>query len=298
MPVSGRIIEEQKSFFIVDTIHGNVRSTLRGTLKKNNFRICAGDMVDLDLTNHCPLEGVITAVHNRISYLQRPAVANLAQVFFIITITTPPLDLESLDRFLFSAKVFNLNSIIVINKIDLLKGELLLLVEKVKNIYGKIGYQIIESSAITGNGIDTIKEFCSNKISAFAGLSGVGKSSLLAMLFPDKTFRIGNVSGTNGRGTHTTTSVSLQKLNQGGYIADTPGLSFVDIPSVPEEEVINYFPELASRIGQCKFNNCIHNGEPGCSIHSLIEQDQIAISRHNHYLKFYKQMKEKRKLYR
>lgn len=298
MPVSGRIIEEQKSFFIVDTIHGNVRSTLRGTLKKNNFRICAGDMVDLDLTNHCPLEGVITAVHNRISYLQRPAVANLAQVFFIITITTPPLDLESLDRFLFSAKVFNLNSIIVINKIDLLKGELLLLVEKVKNIYGKIGYQIIESSAITGNGIDTIKEFCSNKISAFAGLSGVGKSSLLAMLFPDKTFRIGNVSGTNGRGTHTTTSVSLQRLNQGGYIADTPGLSFVDIPSVPEEEVINYFPELASRIGQCKFNNCIHNGEPGCSIHSLIEQDQIAISRHNHYLKFYKQMKEKRKLYR
>lgn len=298
MSVSGRVIEEQKSFFIVDTNKGNVRSTIRGALKKEKIRVCSGDLVELDLTNEVPLEGVITHIHKRTSYLKRPAVANLSQVFFITTIKTPPLDLEALDRFLFSAQVFNLKSIIIINKIDLLDNNDLKQLSVIENLYQKIGYPIIETSAATGYGIDLIKDFCSDKISAFAGLSGVGKSSLLSKVFPDKSFKIGNVSGINGRGTHTTTHVSLISLKQGGYIADTPGLSFVDIPTVPEEEVINYFPELVHRIGQCRFNNCIHDGEPGCSIQALIEKNEIAASRHNHYLKFYQSMKEIRKQYR
>lgn len=298
MPVSGRIIEEQKSFFFVDTECGHVRCTIRGALKKVKTKLCAGDLVDLDLINKTPPEGVITTLHSRISLLKRPSVANLSQVFIITTIKTPSLDLESLDRFLFSAQVYNLKPVIVFNKIDLLKSQDLNCLKEIEDIYNRIGFQTIEASAFTGLGIEGILQICANKISAFAGLSGVGKSSLLSLLFPEKTFRIGDVSGTNGRGTHTTTNVSLLPLMQGGYIADTPGLSFVDIPSVPETEVIHYFPEFVSRIGECRFNNCIHDGEPGCAIQSLLEQNQIAPSRHRNYLKFYKQMKEQRKQYR
>lgn len=297
MPVSGRIIEEQKSFFIVNTECGNVRCTIRGALKNAKTKLCAGDLVELDLTNKTPAEGVITTLHSRISLLKRPSVANLSQVFIVTTTKAPPLDLESLDRFLFSAQVYNLEPVIVFNKIDLLENQDLNHLKEIEDIYSRIGYQIIETSASTGLGVNNILQLCADKISAFAGLSGVGKSSLLSLLFPDKTFRIGDVSGTNGRGTHTTTNVSLFPLIQGGFVADTPGLSFVDIPSVPETEVIHYFPELASRIGECRFNDCIHDGEPGCAIQSLLEQNQIAPSRHRNYLKFYKQMKEQRRQY-
>ncbi len=298
MPVTGRIVEEQKSFYLVDTECGSVRSTIRGALKKTKTRLCAGDLVDLELTNKNPPEGIITAVHSRTSHLKRPAVANLSRIFFVTTIKSPALDLEALDRFLFSAQVLNIEAVIVFNKIDILVGDDLDLLKRIESLYQKIGYTIIETSASTGIGTDKVIELCTDRISAFAGLSGVGKSSLLSLIFPDKTFRIGNVSGTNGRGTHTTTHISLHPLKQGGYVADTPGLSFVDIPKVPETEVINYFPELANRIGECRFNNCIHDGEPGCAIQTLTEQDQIAASRLNHYLKFYKQMKEQRKQYR
>ncbi len=298
MPVSGRIIEEQKSFFIVSTEFGNVRCTIRGALKKNKTKLCAGDLVELDLINETPPEGVITTLCNRISLLKRPAVANLSQVFIITTIKTPPLDLESLDRFLFSAKVYNLEPVIVFNKIDLLEAQDLIYLKEIEDVYKKIGYHIIETSASTGLGVNNILQLCADKISAFAGLSGVGKSSLLSLLFPDKTIKIGEVSGANGRGTHTTTNVSLYPLKQGGYIADTPGLSFVDIPTIPETEVIHHFPELACRIGECRFNDCIHDGEPGCAIQSLLEQNQIAPSRHRNYLKIYKQMKDQRRQYR
>lgn len=297
MPVSGRVVEEQKSFFMVDTVEGRIRSTIRGALKKDRIKICTGDMVDLELTNNAPPQGVITKVHQRTSYLKRPAVANLSQVFFITTMKTPPLDLEVLDRFLFTAQVLCLQAIIVFNKVDLLDDNELQQLEQISNLYTNIGYEVKHTSAHNGHGIDILLDLCSNKISAFAGLSGVGKSSLLAKIFPEKDFRIGNVSGIQGRGTHTTTNISLLSLKQGGYIADTPGLSFVDIPAVPEEEVATHFPELASRIGQCRFNNCIHHEEPGCLILSMVNENKISASRHKHYLKFYKHMREIRKKY-
>jgi ribosome biogenesis GTPase len=222
MPVSGRIIEEQKSYFIVNTEHGNVRCTIRGTLKKNKTKLCAGDLVELDLINKTPPEGVITTLHSRIGLLKRPAVANLSQVFIITTIKTPSLDLESLDRFLFSAHVYNIEPVIVFNKIDLLESQELNYLKEIEDIYNRIGYQIIETSVPTSLGVNEILRHCQNKISAFAGLSGVGKSSLLSLLFPDKKLRIGDVSGTKGRGTHTTTNVSLFPLKQGAILPIPP----------------------------------------------------------------------------
>lgn len=298
MSISGRVTEEQKNYLIVDTSEGLVRSTIKGTLKKEKTRVYTGDFVDLEIINKEPLTGIITRVHERSSLLRRPAVANLSQVFFIFTLKAPPLDLKSLDRFLFSAQVYKLKAHIVFNKIDLLNSDEQRQLESFSSIYRKIGYTTLWTSAVTGEGLAELVEHCKNHISAFSGLSGAGKSSLLSKFIPEKSFRTADVSGSTGRGTHTTTNVSLFPLKEGGYVADTPGLSLVNIPAVPEEEVINYFPELECRIGQCRYNNCIHGGEPGCVVDKLIKENEIADFRKEHYLEIYREMKEIRKRYR
>lgn len=298
MPISGRVIEEQKNYLIVDTPEGPVRSTIKGILKKNKTRVFTGDFVDLEIINRDPLEGVIFAIHERSSLLKRPAVANLSQVFFIFTVKSPSLDLESLDRFLFSARVYGLEAIVVFNKIDLLNCDDLKELEKIREIYQKTGYKTVCTSAVTNTGIEELISLCKDRISAFSGLSGAGKSTLLSKIIPDKNFRIGEVSGSKGRGTHTTTHVSLHPLKEGGYVADTPGISFVNVPPVPEEEVTNYFPELECRVGQCRYNNCIHGGEPGCIVDQLIAQNEIAGFRRDHYLKIFNEMKAIRKRYK
>lgn len=296
--LSCRVIEEQKNYFQVDSSQGLVRAGIKGALKKERARICSGDIVDVELMNSEPPEGIITKVHKRKNFLPRPALANIDLVFFIHTIKEPPIDLDALDRFLFSAEVYMFRPIIVFNKIDILTDTDIAKCEEVSGIYKNAGYEILHTSAVTCEGVDKLVELCKNHISAFTGLSGVGKSTLLSKIFPDIDFRIGKISDHTQRGTHTTTNTTLHKLSHDGYIADTPGLSFVNIPEVPDEMVSSYFPELCSRIGQCKYNNCTHHDEPGCMVESLIQNNEIANSRMVNYRKIYKEMFMKRKSYK
>lgn len=296
--LSGRVIEEQKNYFLVDLPQERIRAGIRGLLKKNKTRICSGDMVDVEFINLEPPEGIITGLHERKNFLPRPALANIDYVFFIHTIKEPPLDLEALDRFLFSAEVYTFKPFIVFNKIDLHTENDMLKIDEVTTIYKKIGYQIIHTSAFTGDGIENLVALCKNHISAFTGLSGAGKSTLLSKIFPDTDFKIGNISDHTQRGTHTTTNITLHHLKPDGYIADTPGLSFINIPEIPEETVVNYFPELYSKIGQCRFNNCTHNGEPGCIIDKLLQKNELSFSRILNYRKIYKEMVKRRKTFK
>ena len=298
MAVTGRVIEEQKNYFIVDTPQGAVKAKLKGTLKLARKKICTGDTVDLEIINLDSLEGIISLVHKRTSLLPRPAIANLTQVAFILSLKEPSLDFEALNRLLFSAEVYQISSMLVFNKVDLLDSEDMLELEKIIEAYQEIGYKIIKTSALTNSGLDELVNLCTNQISAFTGPSGVGKSTLLSRMFPEKVFRIGAVSGPLGRGTHTTTNVSLLRLKEDSYVADTPGISFINIPTVPEEDVVTYFPELERRIGQCRFNNCIHDGEPGCVIQELADKNEIMSMRREYYLKIYREMIAVRKQYK
>jgi ribosome biogenesis GTPase len=299
MIVNGRVIEEQKNYFLVDTSEGIVRAGIKGTLKKVKKRICSGDLVSIQIINQEPLTGLIHSIEHRTSYIHRPALANLTQIIFIVTLKNPSLDLESLDRMLFSAEAYHIQPILVFNKVDILDSIEMEKLDSIISIYNKIGYKTLKTSVVSGLNLAELNEICKDSISAFSGLSGVGKSSLLAKLFPDKDFRIGEVSGNLGRGTHTTTNIILIPISSGnGYIADTPGISFVDIPQIPEENVITCFPELAACVGQCKFNNCIHNGEPGCFVQQKIDENEIAPSRVKQYLKIFNEMKTIRKQYR
>ena len=297
MAIPGRIVQEEKNYFIIDTARGTLRAATRGLLKKDSKRICVGDMVDCEVTNSDTAEGIIVSIHERTSYLNRPPVANLTQVILVCTVKEPPLDLEATDRFLVCASAYGLAPALVFNKNDRLTDAEQGPLGTITAVYRRCGYTAIITSASTGSGLDELMGICAGRVSAFAGLSGVGKSALLSKIFPDLAFRLGEVSGTSGRGTHTTTCVTLLPLPNGGYIADTPGLAFVDLPLVPEEDIAGYFPELEQQIGRCRFNNCIHENEPGCRVRELVDAGEIAAWRVEHYLKMFKEMKTRRRQY-
>jgi ribosome biogenesis GTPase len=297
MTLPGRVIEEQKNYFIVDTEQSTFRCTIRGVLKKNRVRVCTGDLVTIDVINQDSREGVIAEIQERSSFLKRPALANLTQILFVNTFKHPSLDTEALDRFLFASEVYQIPAVIVFNKTDLLNDDEQKTLDTLASYYEKTGYRAVFTSAKTLFGMDELKMVCKNQVSACAGLSGVGKSTLLSLLFPDRDFRTANVSGSTGRGTHTTTSIVLFPFEK-GYIADTPGFSFVDIPPIDENDVVTFFPELVKVTGSCRFNNCIHNGEPGCTVQELIDNNEILDSRRDHFLKIYNELKARRQKFR
>ncbi|MFP4162722.1 MAG: ribosome small subunit-dependent GTPase A [Chitinispirillaceae bacterium] len=296
--LSGRIIEERKNYYTVSTSIGTVRSTLKGVLKKKKRKIATGDLVYIDIINPDSMEGVITGIQNRTSFLPRPPLANISQVVFINCYKNPGLNFEAVDRFLFSATAYNIDAILTFNKTDLLTDEESAELKKTEKYYSGIGYTTLRTSAVNRQGIDELVSICTNKTSAFTGLSGVGKSTLLSSIFPDIEFKTSEVSGRSGRGTHTTTHTTLLSLDNQTFIADTPGFAFVDVPTVPEETVISHFPELEKVTGECRYNDCRHDQEPGCKVKELVDSGEIAPWRHSHYLKIHKEMQERRKNYR
>jgi ribosome biogenesis GTPase / thiamine phosphate phosphatase len=247
--------------------------------------------------NRDSAEGVICEAAQRESFLPRPPLANLSQVVFVNCLKQPNLNTEAIDRFLFSSSVYGIEAVIVFNKMDLLCDAETTELETIERYYKNVGYKTLRTSVPNRQGVPELIDLCRNKTSAFTGLSGVGKSSLLSLIFPNTEFRTNNVSGARGRGTHTTTHIKLLTLDENSFIADTPGFAFVDVPAVDGETVAEYFPEIKEAIGQCRFNNCAHDAEPGCKVTELIDKGEIASWRRNHYLKIYREMIKKRKMY-
>jgi len=284
-PLCGRVVEEQKNYFVVDTPCGQLTATTSGILKKGRARVCSGDMVDVTIIDADKNRGQITSIHKRTSYLRRPSLANCSHLLCVCTLSEPPLNLEALDRLLFSCSAHGLEPVIVFNKVDLVCAEeQKRRLREVMDAYCRAGYRLLSASAHTAEGVGEIVQFCTGRICALAGLSGVGKSTLLSSIFPDIDMRIGALSFKDTRGTHTTTNVTLLPLPGGGYIADTPGLAMIDIPDLAPEEVALHFPEIAACTGRCRFNDCIHDNEPDCFVTGEVANGAIATWRHAHYL--------------
>jgi ribosome biogenesis GTPase len=296
---TGIVVEEQKNYYMVSSPQGGrLRCTVKGALlNKKKARVSTGDLVGVQATNQDSAEGVICSVAERKSFLPRPPLANLSQVAFINTFKHPALNTEAIDRFLFSSAVYGIDAVIVFNKMDLLNGNETAELEAVERRYKNIGYGVLRTSVPQKQGISELIGLCNGKTSAFAGLSGVGKSSLLSLIFPGAEFKTGGVSGARGKGTHTTTHIKLWALDENSFIADTPGFAFVDVPAVNEEAVAEYFPEIRAAVGQCRFNNCIHDAEPGCAVAKMVERGEIADWRREHYLKIYREMARRRRAY-
>lgn len=297
MILYGRIIEEQKSYYQISTDLGIIRSTLKGILKKKKKRLYVGDFVRIELFNNDMPEGIIRELLPRKNKLTKPAVSNIDQVLLLNTYKEPAIDIQFINQFLFLSNVLNVATIVIFNKNDLLLEPEITALNKIIAQYTDIGYVCFSTSALTGENLDYMVSMCKDKFSIIAGPSGTGKSTILSKIFPDKTFKTNKLSKHIQRGTHTTTHTTLLKLENAGYIADTPGFSFVDLPLLHEHEVVTYFPDIASEQGECKFTNCVHINEPGCSIKTKVSHGYINEYRYQCYLNIFHLMKEKRKKY-
>ena len=236
----------------------------------------------------------ITAVHPRKNYIIRKSTnlsrqshiiaANLDRAFIIATIDFPEIKLPFLDRLLVTCEVYNVPVTIVLNKVDLYRESHAEMLEAFHEIYEGAGYPIIEVSALTGEGVDTLREACNGHVSLFSGVSGVGKSSLIKALDPSLDPKVGEISDVHLQGKHTTTFYEMYSLASGGFIVDTPGLRGFGLVDLKKEEIALYFPEMLRVSEDCRFAPCTHTHEPGCAVKEAVEAGEISYDRYSSYL--------------
>lgn len=284
----------------METPKGPIVSIVPGRLKKERRGtdiVTVGDWVTISLTEDGM--GIIEDVDERHSALSRTRtsardrrrlaedreqvlVANPDQVIFVFSIRKPRPSLRKLDRFLVVAEMNQLPAIICVNKVDLVKPDE---AEAMFDLYVRIGYRVIYTSAKTGQGIDELRECLHDKISVLAGSSGVGKSSLLNAVEPGLGLKVREVSEATEKGMHTTRHAELFRLEMGGYVADTPGIRGLALFDVEPSELDAYFREIMPLVARCKFSDCTHRHEPGCAVRAAVEDGRIDPARYDSYLR-------------
>jgi len=284
---NGIIIKSLSGFYDVETAEGTVRCEARGRFRHLGIKPVVGDMVALEATE--PGCGVINAVLPRKNVFARPAVANVDQIVFVVSEVLPVTDTTVLDRMIAMAEKAGVEPVICVNKCDVADGE------RLRDIYTRAGFTVYAVSAATGDGVEALKRCLAGRISAFAGDTGVGKSSLLNRLLTDAALKTGAVSEKLGRGRHTTRHVELYHIDGGGLAADTPGFASFDEESFqPEaEEVERLFREFAPYLGACRFVGCAHTKEQGCAVLAAVEAGAIPASRHKSYVQLYQEAKSR-----
>lgn len=256
--------------------------------------VAVGDWVEL--SDQFDIEGVATilSVDPRRNYIIRESVhksfkrhiiaANMDLAVLVATINRPFTSQGFLDRFLVTAEAYHIPALIIFNKSDTHEGNTLLAWEKKKNILEKAGYNTLTVSAKTETGIDHLKDLIKDKTSLFSGHSGVGKSTLINLLMPELALKTQRISESSEEGRHTTTYACMYDLDFGGRIIDTPGIKDLGLVDIKPAELSHYFPEMVTRLNDCKFNNCFHDGEPGCAIKEALNLGMISNERYNSYL--------------
>lgn len=236
----------------------------------------------------------ITAVSPRRNYIIRKSTnlsrqshiiaSNLDRAFIIATIDYPEIKLPFLDRILVTCEVYNVPVTIVLNKVDLYRESHAEMLEAFHEIYEGAGYPVMEVSALTGEGVEELREACRGHVSLFSGVSGVGKSSLIKALDPSLDPRVGEISEAHVQGKHTTTFYEMYALASGGFIVDTPGLRGFGLVDLKKEEIALYFPEMLKAAQDCRFTPCTHTHEPGCAVKEAVENGEISYERYSSYL--------------
>ena len=286
--MKGYIVKGIGGFYYVEAEQTIYECKARGVFRKRGTTPLAGDWVQICIDNNT---GTIEEIFPRKNMLVRPPCANIDQMFLVTSVCDPSPNLLVLDKMIAVAEDQEMEPILVISKTDLQSPH------ELENIYRKVGIQVIEVSSVSGQGIAQIKMLLKDKISVFTGNSGVGKSSLLNCISPEFRQETGIISSKLGRGKHTTRQVELLKLPCGGYVADTPGFSTMDMEryNIVKKEHLQYcFREMKPYITQCKFSSCSHTCEKGCAVLRAVEQGEITQSRHNSYTAMYEQVKDKK----
>jgi ribosome biogenesis GTPase len=292
--MEGIITRSQSGFYAVATESGQIICELRGKLKKGRRTgdvAAVGDKVIL--SNLDDGSGMIEEIKPRHSLFTRLAptpqgeyqqilIANLDQAVLVFACAEPAPRLGMLDRFLVISEKQGVPALVVANKIDLVS------LEESRGLFGRyssLGYTVLYTSAETGFGVEGLKEKVIGKLSLFTGPSGAGKSSLLNVIQPGLGLSVRQVSSATSKGKHTTVVRQMFALEEGGYVADTPGLKALALYDIEPEELDGYFPEMRPLVEECSFSDCTHVHEPGCGVLIAVKDGRVHPGRYQSYLR-------------
>jgi ribosome biogenesis GTPase len=281
----GTVLERDGSVYRVATPEGEIRAVLRGKAKLESPRLVVGDRVQLESDSAGELYGIIS-IEPRTTLLERrvpegrgarPVAANIDQVFVVTASTHPAPIPQLIDRLLVVAEANEIAAAVVVNKVELDRGDAL--VARLR----RAGYQVYPTSVRTGEGVEAFAAALIGRVSVVTGPSGAGKSSLLNAVQPGLHLRTGLLSARVARGKNTTVSAVMIPLAAGGFLVDTPGFSEVGLWAIDPKELASCFPEFRPHIGECRYGDCRHLTEPGCSIIAAVAAGEIASDRLESY---------------
>lgn len=287
--MQGIIIGNISNLYKIKAENKIYEAVARGKLKKEEITPVVGDKVEIKIIDKENAKATIEEIKPRETYIKRPKIANVTQIILMLSTKNPKPDLLMLDKQLVYAELLKIEPIIIINKIDLDEKTS----KEIENTYKKIGYKVYTTIAKENETVEKIKKELKNKISVFAGNSGVGKSTTINALFKNNITEEGEISKKNKRGKNTTTDVKLYELEENTYIADTPGFSAFEITEIESNELDKYFREFKTEIEKCEYVGCTHIKEERCGIKEAIEQGKISKERYERFCKIYQELKEK-----
>jgi ribosome biogenesis GTPase len=294
--MTGTVIKSTGSWYEVRTDSGEtVQCRLKGIFRleesKDNNPVAVGDIVTIGKDEN---DWMISWIAGRRNYIVRASpkhkgarqilAANMDQCLLIVTMASPRTSTGFIDRFLLTAEAYHIPTHIVFNKQDILDPKGLKKQEFVSAIYKNIGYPVHFTSTYTGMGLDELKDLLKDKTTLIAGHSGVGKSSILNKLDPSLELRTTDISKLTGKGMHTTTNAEMHYTSFGGRIIDTPGIREFGLMHFLPEEISHYYVEMRDLIPMCRFNNCMHDNEPGCAVKQAYLDGKISEERYINYL--------------
>ena len=283
--MKGKIIKIVSQYYYVLATDEIVCCNLRGKLRQEQVSPLVGDIVEYEKKDEG--KGLITKVFARKNQLLRPPVANLSQVIVVSSLKNPLFDFKFVDKILVHAEREKLKIIICVTKIDLAAtSEDFKFLKKIKDVYNKAGYKVVTFSIYNNKDILEVEKHLKDNVSVLAGKSGVGKTSLLQKLFPERNLVIGDISYKLKSGKHTTRHVELFSLSNGGQVVDTPGFSKLAFDGFGLTEIAAYFNEFKKYKNRCYFKGCLHLNEPKCAVKDAVLCGLISKERFESYCQF------------
>jgi ribosome biogenesis GTPase len=278
--------------------HCVARGNLRIKGWKSTNPVAVGDRVEIEPQRSGEEVGSIVGLDDRRNYIVRRSVnlshhkhviaANVDQALLLVTVARPRTSFGFIDRFLVTAETYQIPVVMVFNKVDDLGDEDMDLMAEYQDTYEAAGYRTVLCSALKGVGVEEVKALLQGRVTLVSGHSGVGKSTLINAIDPALDLWTLEVSEASGKGQHTTTHAEMFELDLGGgapgFIIDTPGIKGFGLVDLDEGHIGDQFPEMFRLKGACRFNDCLHKGEPGCAVRAAVESGQLAASRYGSYL--------------